>query len=218
MAIDTRVGKVIDTLLGDTRSKDLVSAYFDPESTFAGELFDSMGTNAAHAVTRDDLLAVTLLDVRFGPRAARLLLEQRSEVITARLQKIDPTIRLWQASDALLDGDLDALLTLLKEVHGVGPVIAGKLLARKRPHLVPVVDAVVVRVLGPQPGGYWRAIRAALADDERRVRLTSLRPKVEGRLSILRMLDILLWMYGSESTSARNVRAGLGLPVTPRGA
>jgi Family of unknown function (DUF6308) len=177
-----------------------------------------MGTNAAHAVTRDDLLAVTLLDVRFGPRAARLLLEQRSEVITARLQKIDPTIRLWQASDALLDGDLDALLTLLTEVHGVGPVIAGKLLARKRPHLVPVVDAVVVRVLGPQPGGYWRAIRAALADDERRVRLTSLRPEVEGRLSILRMLDILLWMYGSESTSARNVRAGLGLPVTARGA
>jgi hypothetical protein len=218
MVIDTRVGKVIDTLLRDTRSKDLVSAYFDPESTFAGELFDTMGTNDAYAVTRDDLLAVTLLDVRFGPRAVRLLLGQRSEVITARLQKIDPTIQLWQANEAMLIGDLADLWGVLGDVHGVGPVIAGKLLARKRPHLVPVVDAVVVRVLGRQPDGYWRAIRAALADDERRARLTSLRPEVEGRLSVLRMLDILLWMHGSESTSARNVRAGLGFPVTPRGA
>ena len=63
---------MIDGFLADTRSKDLVDAYFNPDSTFAGDLFDTLGARAPYEVTRDDLLAVTLLDIRFGPRAVRL--------------------------------------------------------------------------------------------------------------------------------------------------
>jgi hypothetical protein len=47
----------------------LVEAYFDPEGPFAADTFDSIGTNDPAAIGPDDLLAVTYLNVQFGPQA-----------------------------------------------------------------------------------------------------------------------------------------------------
>jgi hypothetical protein len=208
-------GLILDELISDARSAALVAAYVNSESVFAGELFDTLGTPDPCRVSIDDLLAVSLLDVRFGPLPVRTILVARADAISACLEAINPQVEIWEATDDLLDGVLTDLWVLLRSVPGMGPVKTSKLLARKRPHLVPILDSVITRVLGIEYKDSWRVIRGLLADRERRARLAALRPGNSG-LSVLRLLDVLLWMHGSESTSARQTRASLGMPVQPR--
>lgn len=201
-------GSIVDDLLADSRSKALVAAYFDPEAGFAGGLFDTLGAPDPFRVTVDDLLAASLLDVRFGPAAVRAILGPEADAISGFLREVDPHVPIW-ADGELLDGPVTGLWTLLRGLHGVGPVTASKLLARKRPHLVPIVDRVVLRTLGLSRLGSWQAIRGVLLDDERRARLAGLAPGDE--VSVLRLLDVLLWMRGSESRAVRQVRKRLGI-------
>lgn len=49
--------------------------------------------------------------------------------------------------------------TRLKAVGSIKAVKAGKLLARKRPLLIPVVDKWVVAALAAPSGQYWHSIR-----------------------------------------------------------
>jgi hypothetical protein len=203
------LGSRVDALLARSHAKALVAAYFDPEAGFAGELFDTLGESDPYAVVRDDLLAVSLLEVRFGPAAVRAVLGPRAAEISALLRAVDPEEPIWsERGGELLDGPLSGLWRLLCGLPGVGPVTATKLLARKRPHLAPIVDRVILRALGSAAGGSWRAVRAVLLDGERRARLAELRPG--GCVTVLRLLDVLLWMHGSESRAVRRVRARLG--------
>jgi hypothetical protein len=89
-------------------------------------------------MTRDDLLAVAVLDVRWRPAAVRRLLGADSRKATDLLVGISSLTDLWLASDQGLAaiGPLWALLTSPRD--GIGETTASKLLARKRPRLVPV--------------------------------------------------------------------------------
>jgi hypothetical protein len=49
----------------------LVAAFFDPARPFAGATFDTLPDNPPNTFTASDLVAVSLLDVRFEPRAVR---------------------------------------------------------------------------------------------------------------------------------------------------
>ena len=71
----------------------------------------------------------------------------------------------------------------------------GKLLARKRPHLIPVYDAVVKCALG-KPKSFWRSLHEAISADEHglRPRLAELRADVPYQVSDLRILDVVIWM------------------------
>jgi hypothetical protein len=75
-------------------------------------------------------------------------------------------------------------------VDGVGSTIAGKVMARKRPELIPIVDDVVAGRLGCVNGTYWTTFRQVLQDHDRRVRIASLGSHVP----VLRVLDTLMWM------------------------
>lgn len=201
-------GSIVDEILAESHAKALVAAYFDPAAGFAGGLFDTLGEPDPFRVTVADLLATSLLDVRFRPAAVRAILGPEADAISARLREVDPAVPIW-AGGELLDGPLTELWVLLRRLRGVGPVTTSKLLARKRPHLVPIVDRVVLRTLGLSPLGSWQAIRGVLMDEERRARLAALAP-ADG-VSVLRLLDVLLWMRGSESRAVRQVRARLGV-------
>jgi hypothetical protein len=198
-------------------SRQLVAAYFDPERGFAGDMFDGLhphgllANNPSARFTGDDIAAASLLDVRFGPTAVRRLLG--SSDIAAALSDVPERIALW----AVGDEDFRAasrLWSLVREVPGVGRTRASKLLARKRPELVPIVDSVIARALhlGVET---WHPLALALQDDAVRQLIGALRPEhVSDQLSILRLLDVVVWMSCSRSRSAVEVQLEVGAKPT----
>ena len=181
---------------------DWVTEYFKPEGPFAADTFDTIGTNDPYRITSDDLLAVTFLDVALPPPAVRLLLGAQAQHVTDLLGPVPSEIDLWAASEEHLDA-AERVWACLDSLPGVGPVTAGKLLARKRPRLVPIVDSVVESLLGWPTDRYWMTFREVLADPAVRAQVEALRPPgIEQQVSTLRLLDVALWMRGSKGRNA----------------
>lgn len=86
--------------------------------------------------------------------------------------------------------------------HRIGSVAAGKLLARKRPHLLPVYDSRVKKVLNrPRTDNrWWHDLRDRLINDQNLVReLESVRDRAgAGHMSLLRVFDVMCWMFSWE--------------------
>lgn len=101
-------------------------------------------------------------------------------------------------------------------MHKVGPTKASKLLARKRPALVPIYDSVISQYLRPPPGAFWTSLAQSLADKERRRRIDALAPPdLPSSPTTLRLLDVAVWMRGGGSTNAKAARAWVELPAEP---
>lgn len=80
----------------------------------------------------------------------------------------------------------------------MGPTRVSKLLARKRPHLLPILDSRVREFYG-DTSEFWAPLAAALRDANRRTAIDALVPNREERgLSLLRVLDIAIWMSGRQ--------------------
>lgn len=112
---------------------------------------------------------------------------------------------MWDASDR----DLAAATTLwerLQTLPGVGPVIAGKALARKRPALVPIADNVTLRLFAAPKGELWATLGLVLANADTRSAVENVRGDVPSTVTTLRLLDTALWMTGSGSRNAEHVR------------
>lgn len=153
-----------------TRAKNVLQAYFgDPylHDGFTGASFDSwdsLGTRDADAnvFTADDLIAVTLLSVNAGPRAAQALLRDRRAEFSPLLAEIGPDRDLADEPGPITPAwPAWRLENQLLTVHGIGLTIASKLIARKRPRLYPIWDTVVVDVLGTR-GKHLASIHEAL--------------------------------------------------------
>ncbi|MEU7922992.1 DUF6308 family protein [Micromonospora zamorensis] len=188
----------------------LVAAYFDSDGPFAGTLFDLLGENPSNVLTLDDLLATTLLDISWRPLTVRALLADGGHV-TAGLAAIPTNLDLWNAGPYALQS-ATALHQWLDQLPGVGPVIASKLLARKRPRLVPIHDDVVFRVLAPPQNKFWVTLAAALTESALRQEIEGLRPAGGDSISLLRLLDVAIWTRHSRSRNARNTRSAVGVP------
>ena len=81
----------------------------------------------------------------------------------------------------------------------MGPTTTSKLLARKRPRLVPIYDSVVASVYGiPDSRGYWRAMRTLVKTDNLWQRADQLRVRagLSPLITPLRVIDIVVWMHG----------------------
>lgn len=187
----------------------LAAAYFDPTGPFAGRCLDQLGDNPPNRITRDDLLAVSLLGITWRPPAVRNILDRDANVLAGLLEPITDT-DLWLADDALLDAASTAWQRLRDA--GAGPVGAGKLLARKRPRLVPIVDQVIKRALQPPRRRVWVTLRGCLRDEALRERIERLRPAGAEDTSTLRLLDVAVWMRHSRSRNARAARTRAGTP------
>lgn len=212
----SRVQQCVHEIVGKPYARDLVAAYFDPAHGFAGALFDGLdsdnllGVNPPGRFTTDDIVAVSLLDVRFGPTAVRELLT--CSAIQAALAAIPENVPLWEVEDADFAA-AEKLWALLRAINGVGRTRASKLLARKRPHLVPIVDSVIAKAWCLQ-GDTWRPLAATLSDSDLRQDIDALRPaSVSIQVSTLRLLDVLTWMSHSRSKTAVLVQEQLGAPT-----
>lgn len=203
------------TLLGNYYAMPLASgrtrtgAHYD---TWAGG-GDAPGV--VNILTADDLLAASFLSVRFSPRACIGILDHRREEVTALLEQIPADLDLadlshddfkrvlgegspaWQLWDLLRGNDGTE-----KENWGIGPTKASKLLARKRPRLIPIWDSVVREEAGLRNSltqwSDWHEVLTAnggvlakhLDDIQRRANLPH-------PISRLRAMDVVLWMHGT---------------------
>lgn len=166
-------------------------------------------------ITADDLVAVELLAVQVPRAIALKLLEgPLGEDVHAALAEIPVDADLgtpWAASLLADGGPADLAWRLLKAPGvgyvtaggrrrrrpGVGWVTAGKLLARKRPRLVPVYDTVVRSAIG-QPEKVWQWFDDRFAEHDqalpRRLEEARKAAGVSPAVHPPRVLDVILWM------------------------
>jgi hypothetical protein len=212
---------VPDGLRDEDAAVRLVKAYFgdDPATgrvRYSGSRFELLGgggdrPEVAYQVTAEDLIAVSMLSVRVVRYYALHVLDYRAREISGLLARIPVGVTLAddEAGDLIAKGgpawELWQLLRDMKprpqhpqDKKGLGRVAAGKLLARKRPQLIPVYDSKVEQVLGRTRthGTWWRDLRCQLRKDADLVReLESVRSRAgAGHLSLLRTFDIMCWM------------------------
>ena len=133
---------------GDWREQALadVDRYY---RTYTGRRFETLGVNEPGAVTSDDLVAVTTLGIRLEGSVSLGVLDTHRDELSELLDQI-PVTSIDKAGPSVLAEGRPAWRAwqVLNRVDGVGETIAGKILARKRPDLIPVFDKVVKRALG----------------------------------------------------------------------
>jgi hypothetical protein len=188
---------------------ELVGLYFRPDRPFAGRDFDHRGDNPPDRVIADDLLAASLLDVRWKPLEVRTLLDDLTGSISDFLGKITPEATLWDATDQELCA-ADGLWDKLVRVNGVKKAKASKLMARKRPRLAPITDEVVVKAIGARRQT-WPVLRHCLQDESFRDTILELHGEGSEDASVLRLLDVALWMLHSKSKAANEARHDAGV-------
>jgi hypothetical protein len=191
----------------------LVRSYFDLSSLgryFSGALFERLDgggdrPGVRNRITGADIIAVSMLSVGI-PSPGIATLHARAQEISALLAGIPWDLDLVDADSAVIGPDSDAwrLWELLVGVEGIKWVTASKLLARKRPRLLPVYDSVVRAVLG-HPKQFWFSLQATVAANDRALyrRLLSIREAagVGDDISSLRIFDVVCWRVGQELAS-----------------
>jgi hypothetical protein len=187
----------------------VVRRYFTPRPAgrFTGAHFDRLGGGGdrpavADEFTADDLIAVSMLSVPVvGDAALEILVHRRNRL--SELLRLIPTDTPLSAvpADAIEPGwPAWRLYTALRQIGHIGPTTASKLLARKRPHLVPVYDTVVAAELNLADGRLWQPLHAWLVANEHAndTQLARIRDSagLGGEISLLRVFDVLTWMVG----------------------
>ena len=183
-----------------------VRGYFDPKGAFTGRWFEFLGDGGdrpevAGRFTAEDIVAVSMLSVSIPPRASIEILDARAGTLNGLLEGVPVDVELSEASDEVIDAERSAaakLWTELERIPGVGWVTAHKLLARKRPDLLPVYDRVVKAALQPTSREFWGPLRNTLRADDRAIvrRLQEIRKEanLDVQPSLLRILDVAVWM------------------------
>ncbi|MFJ9434324.1 DUF6308 family protein [Streptomyces sp. NPDC101490] len=182
---------------------------------YSGAHFERLGgggdtEHGANRFDSADLVAVTMLSVSVAPHGAMTLLTDPEGHWSRLLSRIPRDARLEDpGSDALMEKggpawelwERLASGTYPGKPDGSGPVVAGKLLARKRPHLVPIYD-IRVKQLFRRPKvdhSFWAALAAALRADggALHARLVRLRDEagIGEDIGVLRVFDVIAWMH-----------------------
>jgi hypothetical protein len=191
----------------------LVKRYLAPDpatgrARYSGAHFERIGGGGDRP---EAACQFTMLSVRIeGYHALEVLCYQASE-LNDLLTQIPPGIALQdpRAEALIAEGgpawklwDMICDIEPRPESHRIGPVAAGKLLARKRPHLLPVYDSRIKKVL-KRPridNRWWHDLRDQLINDRNLVReLESVHDRAgAGHMSLLRVFDVMCWMFSWE--------------------
>jgi hypothetical protein len=200
--------KAVAKLLCSDQAIPLVHSYFkgarrkngDP-FPFSGAEFERLAggghrPDSANRITYDDIVAVSMLGVRIPAFASLALLEDRAEEITSLLEQIPRLQKLGSTDiDELLDPTSPAmrLWMLLMSISGLKETKVSKLMARKRPHLVPVFDEVIGTNLGPIDG-HWARVHGLVTEHEHRLAAIRTAVRLGTRVPLIRIIDVAVWM------------------------
>lgn len=211
-------------LIPDDQAFKYLEQYFgtdEPDSPhFTGSRFETFGGGGdavdPHRITADDLIAVSMLSVHVPARAVLGITGRFADQITELLSRLPVDADLHQLNCAEFTSLLDdkhspghQLWDLLRQNSqkgnrwNVGPTTASKIMARKRPKLIPIYDSIIKQQVGSEhPGGYWKQWYEALhgsANSALVERLVRIRAESgQSHLSLLRVLDIILWQHGRQ--------------------
>ena len=184
---------------------------------YSGAHFERIGgggdrPDVADLFTAEDLLAITMLSVRIEGYPALEVLHYQADTLNGLLAQIprdvalqDPEAEVHIAKDGPAWRLWGAICDIepRPETNRIGPIAAGKLLARKRPHLLPVYDSRIKKVLSrPRVDNqWWHDLHVMLKTDHKLVQeLESVRDRVPdaGDMSLLRIFDVMCWMLSWE--------------------
>ncbi len=190
---------------------------------FTGARFEVLDGGGSRDDVRDritpwDILAVQCLSVTVPAAVAVDLIDGvLGRQLGALLHDIPTNVALGDADASIHVSDrssADQAWRLLDAQDDVGWVIAGKVMARKRPHLIPVWDKVVRCAFGrPRNAWLWLDDLLRQQDSELKTRLDELHRAAElpDSISRIRVLDVVIWMR--HRPSHRSVQCpGLAIP------
>ncbi|MCB2411536.1 DUF6308 family protein [Demequina sp. TTPB684] len=193
----------------------LVQRYFgrtNESVRHLGASFETIGGRwddpaSINEVTPGDLISLSTLSVEVKGASAIILLDpEMSATMTALLEQIP-------AEKTLLDDDAPALLDdggpaaelwdVVREVHDFGQTRTSKLLARKRPRLIPVYDSVIAAELGISGSrDHWKVMRDLVTQDDgalwKRAQRIHAEVGLDDIVTPLRVIDIVLWRHGKD--------------------
>ncbi|MFD8723919.1 DUF6308 family protein [Streptomyces sp. NPDC059629] len=190
---------------------------------YSGAHFERLGGggDAEHVADRfdtGDLTAITMLSVSLEPHGAINLLTDPDGHWERLLSLIPRDARLEDPGSDALTAEGGPAWELWERLAGTrrpnkpdgsGPVVAGKLLARKRPHLIPVYDTRVKQLFKrPKTDrSFWASLAAALRADNGAFydQLVHLRDEagIGEDIGVLRVCDVIAWMQqGGQSQAA----------------
>lgn len=191
-----------------------------------GRRFDELTDTplVPNRITATDLVAISFLSVNVPPRATWAILREINDQLEQHWNQV-PTEVSIESPDCGQEiysstGELQEIWKLLRRdsqdnLWGMGPTTISKVMARKRPKLVPIQDRVVMQELQAKDASYWDMWWQAmhLRIDNQTVVLDfarSLQAQVpaNSELSLLRILDIVIWMRGK----AKRAQCSCGLP------
>jgi len=189
----------------------LLARYFAPAvgdpGSYTGAAWDDWDPSGRRQqdideFTADDCMAVTLLSVNIPRQAAyRLLVKDRARY-SALLADVGPDRDLAEVAEPITDDrPASELYRAVRELPKVGRTKTSKLLARKRPALIPIWDSVLGGVT--QAGDYfWEPLRQQLRANDAALHRRLLRLRDQAGLSAsvtaLRVFDVVCWMEGKD--------------------
>lgn len=195
----------------EPRAITVLHAYYarttNPKDGYTGGQWDTFdpSRNREHSpnvFTPDDLVACSLLGTPIGGSACLQLLDPAAP-FGALLTRIGPDQDFTSLHTLTGEpfGSVRDLYRALQDLPGVGGTRATKLLARKRPRLVPIVDSVIKEHIFGSGPSHWTPLHSALTADHHALwkRLLTLhqRAGLAEAVSGLRVFDVLAWMDGS---------------------
>ncbi len=193
----------------DARSRRALTRYFlggvvddEKRGPFVGRHFDTWGSNQVDRFTSDDIVAVSFLSVTVPARhVPGLVLNPSAELVGGLTDPagLDRGLHEVDPDEITPDWAPWRLWTELMDLKGVGRTICSKLIARKRPHLIPIWDTVVGTVVGPSKG-FWLGLCTELRADGGALheQLVSLHSDagLPSKVTPLRTFDVIAWMEG----------------------
>lgn len=192
------------------QARALLDRYFGLQEgglpLYTGAAFERF-VDAEHPdiITEKDLVAITMLSVHVPARAAIRLLDTDRERISELLAAIPSDLDIVDAQPVDLGSTSPAgrLWGVLRTGRdGLGPTKTSKLLAAKRPRLLPVWDRLVGEATAMGTRDHWATFQSVLTADDRRIWdwLVGLTQEHDGMHGVtpLRALDVLLWTWADQ--------------------
>jgi Family of unknown function (DUF6308) len=193
----TSIGDRIHAFVDDGDAVRLLAKYYGGKYT--GSRFDTarqLESADPHRFTAHDIAAVATLSVPLSGEAVAGLVDSDDQM-AALLESVPTDVDLADASDSELE-TVFAVQRELDNITGIGHVTRSKLLAHKRPRLVPIRDQYVLTALvGRDYGPFTEPLRDALIEDSsihERLDAVQRQARLSQPLSILRSLDVVIWM------------------------